>query len=258
MPPDKDDVNASPDAGLDIESIISGTSDEETTAAASEQATSGQGTEFTWGGRKYQNRQAAEQYHNKLYGEFSKQKEFMNRLKTLAGRDPAAFAALSKDPEWGPILSKLGIQEAEEQVAEDERETDAGGSQGFESLRDEIRVERASMSLEREESQFEKRLGRSLTTEEHNTVMRVISSSPSLSYEQAFKLAFHDKLLSEAQKKAEDAAAKRNPQQRPRPGPLNIPGVKIDTKKKPEDMSDAEWRQNLKESPEFRNLMSRE
>lgn len=256
--PGKDDVNPSPDAGLDIESIISGTSDEDTAATAPDSSGQGQGQEFTWGGRKYQTRQAAEQAHNKLYGEFSKQKEFMNRLKSLAQRDPEAFSALSRDPEWAGILSKLGLQEAREQVEEDERETEASGAQDFESLRDEIRVERAAMSLEREESHFEKRLGRTLTDEEHNAVMKVIASSPSLNFEQAFKLAFHDKLLAEAQKKAEAAASARTPQQRPRPGALNIPGVKIDTKKKPEDMTDAEWRESLKQSPEFRNLMSRE
>ena len=256
--PGNEKPNPAPDAGLDIESILSGTSDEDTTGSASEESQPGQDAEFAWGGRKYQNRQVAEQAHNKLYGEFSKQKEFMNRLKALAERDPQAFAQLSRDPEWAPILAKLGIQEAEESVAEDERQTESEGPQDFHSLAQEIRVERASLLLDREETRFEKKLGRDLEPSEHNAVMKVLVDASSLTFEQAFKLAFHDKLMAEAQKKAETAGQARLPKQRPRPSALGVPGVPLNTKKRPEDMSDAEWRQSLKESPEFQRLMSRE
>lgn len=261
-------TNPTPDAGgFDIESILSGTSGQPESTTQSQGVTLQQGsgqaaTEFVWGGRKYPTREAAEKAHNTLYGKYAEQQSIFNQLKA-ALKDPRKLAQFSKDPQWAPILAKLGIQQAEEDFEAQEEEAASRG-EDYSNLPPQVqqfihqqKVQAASLALDREEWAFERKLGRPVTNQEHDTVMQVIARAQDLTYEEAWKLAFHDKLLKEAHEKAAKAAPAAKGQ-RPPPIPGFVPGVKMDLKKPITDMTKAEFREHLKNSDEFKKLMSRE
>lgn len=257
MPGEMNPIESSAGGADDIDRILAGTSGTDPAQSAGDEAAAAP-KDFTWGGRKYANRETAEKASNATYGEYSKQRELINRLKSLAGRDPEAFARLSQDKEWREILGKLGIEIAETGLAEEENAAEAAGSPQYEELLEQIGVERATMALEREEQRFERELKRPLTDEEHNAVMKVLRDAPSLTYAQAFKLAHHDRIVADVEKRAAEASRAKSPVKRPVPGIPQIPGMRVDTRKKPEDMTEAEWRENVKNSPELQRLLSRE
>ena len=244
------------DGGLDIASILSPATSGNTDTSGNEGGASGQsGSQegFKFGGKTFQSQQAAEQHYNKQYGQFSESKSTLNQLKEAISRDPKLFSQFSKDPKWAPILAKLGVQQATEDLDRD-LEEDAQGRQANtpEALYKEIQLERATSQLEREEWRFERGLGRSVSDEERQAVLKIIARASSLTYKEAWDLAFHDKMLKEAHAKA---LASTKPQgNRPPPLPPGIPGMKIDTKKNIGDMSNSEWRENLrKDLPELLN-----
>lgn len=260
-----DETNAASDAELDIQSILTGTSSEEETTGETAQA--GQGTqaaaEFKFGGRSYKTQADAEKAHNTLYGKYAEQQGILNQLKA-ALKDPAKAAALANDPQWAPIMAKLGIQQASEEIDREEQEDKLAG-RDYSKLPPELQtfiydqqVEAAGYKLDREEWAFERKLGRAVTDEEHNAVMRIIARAQDLTYEEAWKLANHDKLLKEAAQKANAKGANGNQPNRPAPRPGFVPGVKLDLKKSITDMSKAEFREHLKQSDEFKKLLSRE
>lgn len=257
--PDNNGGDAGSSDAFDISSILSpGTSGNADTAGAGG-AGSGEsqdtGAAFKWGGKEYKSQAEAEQAHNKLYGKYSEQQSTFKQLKE-ALKNPKLFAQFSKDPAFSSILAKLGIQQQEEEVdAEIEGDAAEQGGGSYQQLVQDIKLERATSQLEREEWRFERQLGRPLTKPEREGILNIIEKAPSLSYEMAWKLANHDRLLKEAAEKA----AKSGPRQgvnRPPPTPLNIPGVKLDTKKGVGEMNQAEWREHLRASPEFQNLFN--
>jgi len=263
-----DNMGESPDQGMDIQSILTGTSDTDTTGSASDQSSatsgsasqgqSGGGTgEFRFAGRTFKGgMKDAEKWANQTYGKYSETQQLVNWLKTKGLRDPELLEALSQDPEWSDVLAKLGIEGARESVEREEAEDEAQGAPDVQSALQEIKVANAGLAIDREEMSFERKLGRQVTDEEHDAVMTIIGRAPSLSYAEAFKLAFHDKMLKEAQMKAQ-ASGQQRKGNRPPPIP-GVAGTKLDLKKNPRDMNGAEWRENLRQSDEFRNLMSRE
>lgn len=263
-----DGTNAAPDAeALDINAILSGTSDSSDTTTESVDGTTPQGaakeaSEFRFGGRSYKTQQDAEKAHNALYGKYSQQQSVLNQLKA-ALKDPKKLAVLARDPEWSTILAKLGIQEAQEEYDADE-EAEAAAGRDYSKLPVELqgfvhdqKVQAASLVLDREEWAFERKLGRSVTAEEHNSVMEIIGRAQNLTYEEAYKLANHDRMLTEAGKKAAAQGQTKPNGERPPPHAAFIPGVKMDLKKPLTQMSKAEAREHLRQSDEFKNLMSR-
>lgn len=257
-----DAINQEQDGGLDLSAIFSPSTsgDTDTTGGTGakgglNQAPGGQSDGYKFGGRSYKTQQEAEQAHNKLYGKYSEQQSMLNQLKG-ALKNPKLFAELSKDPAYAQILAKLGIQQAEEEMdAEAEEDEREAGEVSVQSLAQQIKMDRAQFSLEREESKFERKLGRDLKSDERDAILAMIGRAPELTYEEAYKLAFHEKLLKEAQARA--GANGRGTVNRPPPTPLNIPGVKLDTKKAVGEMSKAEFREHLRQSPEFQGLMQR-
>ena len=256
------ETNPGSDAPLDINAILTGTSEGSDPTGAGGAGTggeqgSGEGQQgFKFGGRSYADQKAAEAAHNKLYGRYSESQGLIKQFKELASKNPARFAELAKDPEFAEVLAKLGIQQAEEDLdREIEEEREERDSVTIESLAEQIRVDRASFALERDEARFERKLGRDVTDEEHNTVMKLFATGLPLSftYENVWKLAFHDKLLKEAATKAAGSKPGGN---RPRPTPPGIPGTKLDLKKAVTDMNPAEWREAVRQSPEFQGLMN--
>jgi len=253
-----------PDASAEINALLGiGSSDTDSTETQTASALQTQGDVdgqaksdvFKFGGRAYKTQQDAEKAHNNLYGKFSDQQNTLNKFKA-ALRNPEMLKTLSGDPEMVQVLAKLGIQEAQESRREREAQLQQENAEFTpEKLHEAILMDRAAIQLEREEMRFERKMGRNVTDEEHNTVYEVIQRAPSLTYAEAWKLAFHDKMLQDA---AQKQAAKVK-QDRPAPTPMSrmIPGVKLDLKKDISQMSRAEAREALRMDPDFQNLVGR-
>ena len=169
-----------PDGQSDISSILTGTSETETTSKP-EVTSTDQGSGVTpegykFGGRNYKSQQEAEQAHNKLYGKFSEQQSLLNQLRG-ALKDPQKASALAKDPEWATILGKLGVQ-----IAEQEQEAEEASApqvpEGMEGFVKEWYVEKESLKLDREEWAFERKLGRALNQEERGAILDTIGRFP--------------------------------------------------------------------------------
>lgn len=241
---------------------ILGTSGSTDTTGTDQTTSSGQsgqsGQPYTFAGRQFKGGQTeAEKWANKIYGEFSKHQGTLKELKAAFEADPESLQEAAKDPKWAAIIGKLGIEVAREEAAEEEAAAQKGrGGEDYQSILNEVRLERAQMALDREEQQFERKLGRALSTDEHNAVMQIIQRASSLSYEEAFNLAFHKKMLDDAAKRAGQQTKPSNG--RPKPPPMHVPGIKTDSgKTSVANMSPGEWRQHLKESQEMSDLMSR-
>ncbi len=204
---DQNDGNlgGQPDIAADIDSILSGGTSQNDPTPGSALAPQQQGQQnqgYKFGGRSYQSQQEAEKAHNQLYGKYSEQQQLFNKLKS-ALKDPEAYRQFAQNPEWRDILGKLGVEEAEAEYEEAQAQESGGPAiqnlppQLQEAYR-QIQIDRETFKLDREEAGFEKKLGRPVSAEEHNAVMSIIAKADSLTYEQAFKLAFHDKPVKEA------------------------------------------------------------
>lgn len=250
-----------PDDSMDIASMLDGTSGSTDTTGGSGAQSQDQGQlgqemsdVFKFGGRAYKTQQEAEKAHNQLYGKFSESQSVLKQLKA-ALKDPAKLAQFQRDPAMAPILAKLGIQQAEEELEAEEAGAQDGQEMTPESFMQQLSIDRAGLSLEREEWAFERKLGRPITDDEHDAVMRIIGRAGTLTYAEAWKLAFHDKMLRAAQERQKQEREKLT---RPKPGPGAhfIPGIKMDLKKPLNQMSPAEAREHLRNSQEFKDLMS--
>ena len=205
MPDANDAVDSGLDAQLDINAILTGgTSETSDTTKGTDAAAGGQGSDgspFKFGGRSYKTQQEAEQFQNKLYGKYSEGQALLNKLKE-ALTNPDLFKRFSEDPEFAPILAKLGIQQATEDLNKEvEEDARSSGNVTMEQLQNDIRFDRQAFKLEREEATFERTLKRDLTDAEHNAVVTLIAQVLNLSFDQAWKLAMHDKLMKEAAEK---------------------------------------------------------
>lgn len=251
--------------GGDILDILGGTSAQaDPTAGGMEGATAGQGQDgkgaFSFAGRSYADQPAAEKAHNALYGKYSGQQETFNKLKK-ALEDKETLQALAQNPEWRDIIGKVGIKLDAEEV-EEETAGEPGADFDWSSLPPpmqqayhEFGVERTMLGLEREERLFERKLKRELTDDEHNAVMDVVARVGDLTFEEAYKLAFHDRMLKEAVE-AQRRQAKPQGLNRLSPPPALRAGTAMSTKKGVADMSKGEFREHLRNSDEFKQLLS--
>jgi hypothetical protein len=210
-------------------------------------------SQFNFAGRQYKSQQDAEKAFNKVYGQYSDTQGLMKQIKGLLS-DPEALQAASQDPRWAPILAKLGIQATEEEL-EAEDQSQPSGKVTHEMVMHELLTERARTGLEREEWAFERKLGKSLSDDEHNSIMRLIAKAPSLKFEEAYFLVNKDRLLAEAGKQAAQNAKPQG--NRPKPLPRGIPGQTYDFKKPVEQMGPDEYREYLRQTPEFNELLGR-
>lgn len=213
-------------------------------------------SQFQFAGRQWKDQTAAEKAYNKLYGQQSDTNGTLNMIKKILS-NPDALQAAQQDPRWAPILEKLGLQAAEEEIEAEDAQSQGQEVTPQQALQ-EMRTFRATLGIEREEMAYEKKLGRALSDDEHNATMRMIARSPSLSFEEAYFVAHRDKVMREAAQKAAQNAAPRNSQGRPKPLPRGIPGTSYDLKKPVEQMGADEYREYLRTQPEFQALLNRE
>lgn len=218
--------------------------------------TPGANSQYQFAGRQWKDQSAAEKAYNKLYGESSDIRGTMNMVKKLLS-DPEALAEAQQDPRWAPILEKLGLEAAEKEIEQEDRLSQNEQEVSPQQAIQEMKTFRASLGIEREGMQYEKKLGRSISDDEWNGTMRMISRSPSLSFEEAFFLANRQAMMSQAAKQAAQNTPARG-QGRPKPLPRGIPGTSYDLKKPVESMGADEYREYLRSQPEFQALLNRE
>lgn len=212
---------------------------------------------FKFAGKEYKDQSAAEKSFQKLYGKYSENQNIINTVKK-ALNNPDLMESLSEDPAWADIFAKLGIdmavENAEKSGMEDE---ESSQNPNMDRVYQEWQVEREEFRLEREQSKFEKKLGRDLSRDEQTAILRIISRASSLTFEEAWKLAMHDKLLAQ-QNQARAAANPQKPaSNRPAPPPVRTPGAPAPGRKGVAQMSNSEWKDNLANDPEIRELLSR-
>lgn len=244
----------SPEGGFDINQVLSPSQGDQGAGSQVDPSTSTPGgqsseTKFRFGGKEWQSQKAAEEHFNKLSGRYGDVQGTLNKLKAALA-DGYDISELMKDPQMAEILPKLGIQVAAERA--EERESREQQPQDYQGLAAQIRQDRAAFALEREEAKFSKKLGRDLTDKEHNATMSVIEKAPSLTYEEAFKVAHHDELLKQAAQKAGRAPV--NPG-RPKPPPSFAAGKPLNLNKPVHAMSKEEAREAMK--ADVREMMGR-
>lgn len=240
------------DGGFDINQIL-GTSQGDTAGNQGDASGSAQGSnevqsagqKFKFAGRDWDSQEAADKEFRKVWGKYSDQNGLLNKLKSALGKNPNDIAQLAKDPAWAEILSKVGIEAAAQEVEERQSRESAERPQDWEEYRSQFDVERHQFRLEREQWGFEKRLGRDLKPDEVSAVWGIIEKAPSLTFEQAYKLAHHDRLLKEAALKSQTTGG-RPKVNRPAPTPSFAAGRKLDLTKPISQMSKEEAREAMR------------
>jgi len=178
----------------------------------------------------------------------------VNTIKK-ALNNPELLEALQGDPQWAPILEKLGIEAAAEEVARQDRQT--GQPQSQEQIYREWQIERDIDRIEREEWRFEKQLGRSLSPEERRNTLQMIKQADTLTFEQAYFLGNRERVMAQARQPAVQPNGKPAGN-RPAPPPVRgSQGGPVNGKKGVHQMKDPEWKENLRNSPEFQEILSR-
>ena len=212
------------------------------------------GQAFKFAGREYPNQSAAEKAVKQLYGQFADTKGIVNTIKK-ALNDPEMLEALSQDPKWAPILEKLGIEAANEELGRQNKQS--GQPQSQEQIYREWQIERDVDRIEREEWRFEKQLGRSLSPEERRNTLMMIKQADTLTFDQAYFLGNRDRVMSQARQPAQQGNGKPA-SNRPAPPPVRgSQGGPVNSKKGVHQMKDPEWKENLRNSPEFQEILSR-
>jgi hypothetical protein len=259
-------AGGSPDAGdgMDLDQLLGGTSGDTETTSGLQGGLPGQGADlsgqnaaFKFAGRSWKGGQReAEGAFNKVYGKYSESQGLINQLKQIAQTDPELAQQLMQNPQLAGILAKLGVEGAEQSIR--------GGNQRQESLSAEdysreLKIERDQNRILREEWSFERKLGRPITEREQQAVYKQIERSENLTYEEAYFLAHREQIL---KRQAQAAAGQGQglPMQggsRPKPPPRSMPGTPAPGKKSVSDMSEAEWKDNLRQSGIVKDLMSR-
>lgn len=211
---------------------------------------------FKFAGKEYRDQQAAEKAHQKLYGNYSQNQGILNTVKKALA-NPELMETLSEDPQWAEIFAKLGIEQSLESVEKDSR---SGIQQnGRDEQSQEVhqwRVEREESKLEREAFRFERQLKREVTPDEHSKVLAIITRAPKLTYAEAWKLAMHDTLLKQ-RNQAAPQGAQRPATNRPAPPPVRTPGTSAPSKKGISSMNNSEWKNNLANDPDLKEILSR-
>ena len=262
-----DTGSGAPDAseGMDLDSILGGTSGDTDTASGAADGLSrqgdgstGQSNAFRFAGRTWGGQKQAEAAWNKMYGGYSERQGLVNQLKNVAQNNPELAAQLAaSDPKLAAILAKLGI----EAVEADSQDMDPRGGReqaGMDDIRHEIGVERHQNRILREEWAFERKLGRPITEAEQQAVYKQLERSESLTYDEAYFLAHRQQIMKQqAQSRAASGAATPDMSGRPKPPPRSMPGTAAPGKKSVADMSEQEWKDNLRQSGAIKDLLSR-
>jgi len=272
-------TDGSPDPEVDpIAEILAGATEQEasqqehsaTTSASSSEAQPAQAGQqhkqasIKLGGREYPSLPDADKAHRNLYGKYSESQGIIKFIKTNL-KNPQAIAELAKLPGGADIVAKLGLQQAQEEV-EAEEAAEKAANQGFDAeklppqmkqLYEQMELREYRMQLRDEEREMQEELGRKITQEESNKTFDMIQQVGGLTYRQAWTLVNHDKMLSDAVKKAQAGKPQAGNRPPPVPGLRSIPGVRLDLKKDPRDMNNDEFREYWKNSEEFQNLIKR-
>lgn len=212
---------------------------------------------FKFAGKEYADRQSAEKAHQKLYGTYSETKGILNTVKKALA-NPELMEKLSEDPAWAEIFAKLGIEQSVENAEREDQSSQRQGGQDQQTQEmHQWRVEREESKLEREAFRFERTLGREVKPTEHSKVLSIIARAPRLTYAEGWKLAMHDTLLQQRNQQGAQQPGQRPASNRPAPPPVRTPGTAAPSKKGVSSMNNSEWKANLANDPELRDLLSK-
>jgi hypothetical protein len=262
-------AGGTPDAsgGMDLDALLGGTSPDmgETTPdlqggfPGQGAGSSGQDAAYKFAGRTWKGGQReAETAWNKMYGKFSESQGLLNQLKQIAKDDPELAQELSQDPRLAGIFAKLGVESAEQSIRGNSQRQQGNGMSP-EDYHQELVIERQQNRILREEWGFERKLGRQLSEREQQAVYKQLERSENLSYEEAYFLAHREQIM-KRQAQANAAQGQGLPQNaggRPKPPPRSMPGTPAPGRKSVSDMSESEWKDNLRQSGVIKELMSR-
>ncbi len=253
--------------GMDLDGLLSGTSPNGDPAQDLQGSLPGQGAgnqgadAYRFAGRTWKGGQReAEGAWNKLYGQYSEQRGLVNQLREVATKNPELAAQLAaSDPKMASILAKFGIEAAEQEM--DGLDPRQGRQDQFsmEEARREIGLERHQNRILREEWGFERKLGRQLSEKEQHAVYAQLERAENLTYEEAYFLAHRSQILRQQAQASGGTPqlGQAQPGGRPKPPPRNMPGSPAPGKKSVADMTEAEWKANLKESGAIKELLSK-
>jgi hypothetical protein len=238
--------------GMTDQGAVNPASSEPANPLLQESGGSGQAAQaFKFAGREYPDQASAEKAWKQLYGKYSESQGVMKTVKE-ALKNPDLLEALSEDPAWADIFAKLGIESATERPGQGQEEV---GSQQ-DRVYHEMQVRQDAQDLQMEEIRFERELKRDLSPEERRNTYAIIKRASSLSFKEAWQLANHERLLKEARTNGARPQQSRTPG-RPAPPPVNAPGSQVNTRKPVNKMNDHEWKENMRNDPEFRELFNR-
>lgn len=252
---------------LNLDAILGGTSPQGETTPDLQGSFSGQGggnqgdgSGYRFANRTWKSQQEAEAAWNKVYGGYSEQRGLVNQLKEVARRDPELASALAaSDPKMAQILSKFGIEAATEESGLDDPRGD-GRSNGpsWEEVQHEWGVMQKQGALNQELWDFEREMGRRLSAQERNGILKQIERAENLTVQEAYFLANRTQILrQQAQQNAASAGQAPQAGGRPKPPPRSMPGTPAPGKKSVADMSEAEWKENLRQSGIIKEMMSK-
>lgn len=219
-------------------------------------AESAQSAAYKFAGRTWKGGQReAETAWNKMYGKYSESQGLVNQLRQIVQTDPELAAQLAQDQRFSGILAKLGVEAAEKEFRGDGRN---GGQVSQDDYSRELGIERHQNRILREEWGFERKLGRPITEREQQAVYKQLERSENLTYEEAYFLAHREQLLKRQAQAAAGAGQGLPPTSgRPKPPPRSMPGTPAPGAKSVRDMSEQEWKENLRQSGVVKELMSR-
>ncbi len=255
-----------PDAGdgMDLDALLGTSSGQGETTQDLRGGLPGQGDDpsaqnaaYKFAGRTWKGGQReAEGAWNKMYGKYSESQGLVNSLKQIVQQDPELAAQLAQDPRFSSILSKLGVEAAESEF----RDGRQGGNVSQEDYTRELGIERHQNRILREEWGFERKLGRPMTEREQQAVYKQLERAENLTYEEAYFLAHREQLLKRQAQTAAGQGQGSVPQSmggRPKPPPRSMPGTPAPGRKSVSDMSEQEWKDNLRQSGVVKELLSR-
>lgn len=166
----------------------------------------------------------------------------LQRLEQLI-QNPRFSQLAQSDPEIREALGKLGYEMRREEARQEEQGDDWDGDES--DPRFQIEMVKADNNLRWELFNFGSQRGKPLSAEEDRAIRQVLTASPRLTVQQAWKLTanYEKDLKSREDARVSEAEKRFKPKGgRPQPNPMALPGQKLNLNKSVTEMNDAERR----------------
>lgn len=169
----------------------------------------------------------------------------LQRLEQMV-QNPKFQQWAQNDPEIREALGKLGYEmRREEALQEAQQGEEWDGDENAPEFK--MAVLEAKNELRWDLFHFGQQRGKPLAPDEERAIREVLTASPRLTVQQAWKLTpnYDKEVKSREDSRVSEMEKRFRPKGRPQPNPLALPGQKIDLKKGVTEMNDAERRAYL-------------